>query len=147
MQDTPQTQNEIVGKNVATYRDALGISQAQLAKRLAERLGKKSVDPTTITRLESGKRPTTIDELAALADVFEVDIPTLLRPPAITQDYLMLSRYITQLRDYRARNRSLEQRITHHLELIANILQAHPEMRSQLPARDQQFLSEIERPF
>ena len=71
--------NMNVGHNVAAHRRSRGLSQAELATRLAEVLGKKKIDPTTITRLESGKRPTTVDELSALADIFGVSAESLLQ--------------------------------------------------------------------
>ncbi len=49
-------------------RDQAGWSQGDLATRLGEKLGRK-VDPTTITRLEKGTRPTPLDEAQALAQL------------------------------------------------------------------------------
>lgn len=71
-----QSANERVGRAVSRYRS--GMSQAELARQLAERLGKDSMDPTTITRIEGGKRSVTVDELEAFADIFGVGINDLL---------------------------------------------------------------------
>lgn len=64
-----ESANVRVGKNVAKYRQ--GMSQAKLAEKLAAELG-KNVDPTTITRIENGKRAITVDELEAFARIFSV---------------------------------------------------------------------------
>ena len=74
-----QNLNEVVGANVAACRKQAGMSQAALAAQFARFLDRDNVDPTTITRLESGKRPTTIEELEALSQVFGVEYSDLLR--------------------------------------------------------------------
>jgi transcriptional regulator with XRE-family HTH domain len=53
------------------------MSQTALAGRLSSELG-KTVDPTTVTRLESGKRPMLVAELVALAVIFETSPAELL---------------------------------------------------------------------
>lgn len=57
------------------------MSQAELAGKLAEQLGKDRVDPTSITRLERGTRTITVNELVALAQIFGVREEVLLAPP------------------------------------------------------------------
>ncbi|MDJ0010713.1 helix-turn-helix domain-containing protein [Rhodococcus sp. 5A-K4] len=68
---------ELFGQLVTRLRTDKGLSQTALATRLSEELG-KNVDPTTITRMERGSRPTTILELYALANVFGVPVHDLL---------------------------------------------------------------------
>lgn len=53
------------------------MSQTQLAAELTAALDKR-VDPTTVTRLERGSRPTTLGEVYALADVLNVSIAALI---------------------------------------------------------------------
>jgi transcriptional regulator with XRE-family HTH domain len=77
----PSRVNAWVGQNVARIRNKRGWSQTDLAARLSAQLS-RSIDPTTITRLERGTRPTSVKELAALAELFEQDMPDLLREPA-----------------------------------------------------------------
>lgn len=69
-----------LGEAVRAAREASGRNQAQLAQDLGREL-RKDVTPTTITRLEKGKRPTPITEVYALAKVLGVSLSTLL-PPA-----------------------------------------------------------------
>jgi transcriptional regulator with XRE-family HTH domain len=75
------TPNERVGCNVARLRARAGLSQADLARELATQLGKDRIDPTTITRLEQGKRPTTVDELVALGDILGDSVEGLVFGP------------------------------------------------------------------
>jgi transcriptional regulator with XRE-family HTH domain len=72
-----QNANTRVGRAVARYRGSR-MSQADLARELAARLGKPKIDPTTITRIESGKRTISVDELEAFADIFNVYVNDLL---------------------------------------------------------------------
>lgn len=68
--------SRIVGENVRRLRGDM--SQTELGHRLAAELGKGQVNQSTIYRLEEGKRPTTVDELAALARIFHVEPHALL---------------------------------------------------------------------
>src|SRR5215831_4162065 len=77
----PDELNRSIGENVAYLRGKAGWSQAQLAERWGAKLGRK-VDPTTVTRLERGKRPIAVHELAALRTVFGLrHWDDLVRPP------------------------------------------------------------------
>jgi transcriptional regulator with XRE-family HTH domain len=78
----PDDVNAAVGANVATIRAELGWSQAELAERWGNALGHK-IDPTTITRLERGRRPIPIHELIALGTVLDVGWANLVMPPTI----------------------------------------------------------------
>ena len=82
MQTGDESANVRVGKAVAKFRR--GMSQAELAQKLAAKLGKKSIDPTTITRIENGKRAITVDELEAFAEIFGVLEEDLLAPTALS---------------------------------------------------------------
>lgn len=68
--------NPSIGARVAALRKAR-FSQAELAQQLSEKLG-KAIDPTTITRLEGGKRPITATEIVALAEIFGISPAELL---------------------------------------------------------------------
>lgn len=72
--------NEVVGGHVALLRKRReeGLSQVGLASLLSAKLG-KLIDPSTVNRLERGKRPVTADELVALGQIFDVEVGDLLR--------------------------------------------------------------------
>lgn len=75
--------DEWVAWNIRIRRDGLGLSQADLAKVMAD-LGWKW-HPQTVHRVESGQRKVTIGEAEALARVFGTTVDTLTWPDMVTQ--------------------------------------------------------------
>jgi len=73
----PTEQNRLFGQRVAALRGQSGLNQADLAARLGDALGKK-MDPTTVTRMERGTRPTSVTEIYALVEALGVGIRELL---------------------------------------------------------------------
>lgn len=55
------------------------LTQADLASEMSARLG-RDIRPLTVTRLEGGKRPITVDELIAAAAVLRVTVQDLIGP-------------------------------------------------------------------
>jgi transcriptional regulator with XRE-family HTH domain len=72
------TAAQVVG-NVRDLRNHKRWSQAELAERL-ESFGMAASQPL-IAQLEAGKRPTSVNELVALALALDASIDTLLEPP------------------------------------------------------------------
>lgn len=74
--------NQQVGARIAAVRGEMKMTQAELAAEMTARLGRE-IRPLTVTRLEGGKRPINVDELAAAAaalrippaDFFADDLP------------------------------------------------------------------------
>ncbi|MDM3973279.1 helix-turn-helix transcriptional regulator [Mycobacterium marseillense] len=74
--------NQQVGARIAAVRGEMKMTQAELALEMTARLGRE-IRPLTVTRLEGGKRPINVDELAAAAaalrinpaDFFADDLP------------------------------------------------------------------------
>lgn len=128
---------------MATYRNERGMSQAELAGRLAETLGKERVDPTTITRLEAGKRPTTVDELDALAVIFEVDASVLLRPSSATKGLIQLRRFLGQLHTMYDDLGRLSVSISGRLKIVRKLLADEPELQNSLTDRDRELLKDL----
>lgn len=80
--------NPTIGARVTELRKNK-FSQVELAELLSEKLG-KTIDPTTITRLEGGKRPISAVELVALAEIFGIGPVELLpdwRPIEASERY------------------------------------------------------------
>ncbi|MDO3245847.1 helix-turn-helix transcriptional regulator [Mycobacteroides abscessus subsp. abscessus] len=137
MQDDESTQpNRIVGRNTAELRGQKGLSQAELATKLAARIGKSSIDPTTITRLESGKRPTTVDELVALAQILEVDVDALLHPGPDAAQLVAVQHTLARLREHLAEMNRL-------LVGAWVILEYHPDLQRRLSASDRELLENL----
>ncbi|WP_308126449.1 helix-turn-helix domain-containing protein [Rhodococcoides corynebacterioides] len=142
-----QAVRQTVGANVATYRELAGISQAELASRLAAAMGKDRMDPTTITRMESGKRPTTVDEIAALATVFEIDSTALLAPSEDALTYFALRSAVDRLKTASQQRDSAEERIAQSLREVNSILEATPNLRFRLKPAEVDLIDRLRAPF
>lgn len=68
------------GALVRQARENRQWTQADLAGRLGALLGKE-VNPLAVTRIESGKRPVPLPEVAALARLLHLEIDPLINPP------------------------------------------------------------------
>lgn len=61
----------LLGENVRTLRERHGLTQQGLAEAVSLELGTE-IKSITVLRIEKGQRPTSVDELGALAAVLEV---------------------------------------------------------------------------
>jgi transcriptional regulator with XRE-family HTH domain len=62
-----------LGRTIKRLREAKEWTQADVARRLTERVGRPiPIDQSLIARMEAGKRVTSATDIAALADVFDV---------------------------------------------------------------------------
>ena len=68
--------NNLCGKNIALFRNDLGISQRELADKM--QLVGIDIDKNAIQRIECGKRFVTDIEIVAFAKVFKVSLEELL---------------------------------------------------------------------
>ena len=88
----PKNLNAAIGANVATLRNERAWSQAELADRWGAALGRR-IDPTTVTRLERGRRPIPVHELVVLADVLGAERWTdLVKSPLIREATAVVDR-------------------------------------------------------
>ena len=71
---------ELFGEAVRTLRRARGWSQEDLARKMTD--AGYPMHQTTLAKLESGVRPTSVDELVALGALLNVDPRDLIRVPA-----------------------------------------------------------------
>jgi transcriptional regulator with XRE-family HTH domain len=69
---TPYLTQEEVGARIGSLRDQRGVSQRGLAEAL-------NLDPSAMSRVESGARGLAVDELVAIAGFFGVPVDSLLR--------------------------------------------------------------------
>lgn len=70
--------NEQTGILVKDLREELGMSQAELAKRMADNPHLASYNVMTVARTEKGKRSVSLEEALALSEVLQIDIETFL---------------------------------------------------------------------
>ncbi|QKZ22065.1 helix-turn-helix domain-containing protein [Streptomyces chartreusis] len=86
------------GALVRQAREDRQWTQADLAKRLGALLGKE-VNPLAITRTEAGSRPVPFDEVAAFAQVLNLELDPLINPPRSRGSADDLKQRAAELRD------------------------------------------------
>ena len=80
-----QPLREIIGKTVKHYRQMMGLSQREMAKRV-------SINPSIFTRLERGENLPQLHTVYAFADLFGISIDNLVGREPYCQDNLPPSR-------------------------------------------------------
>jgi transcriptional regulator with XRE-family HTH domain len=76
---TPTSAEASFVRTMLERRQGMGWSQTRLATELADQTG-LDLDPTTITRIEQGRRRLRLDESAAIARVLDFDLSSALVP-------------------------------------------------------------------
>jgi transcriptional regulator with XRE-family HTH domain len=84
MGEEVRTLDEVVGANVRARRTGLGLKQSDLAETLDAVLGGWS--GPVVSRLEAGRRATSVSELVALAGALHATLYELLDPLAVGDD-------------------------------------------------------------
>lgn len=108
-------------ERVRQEREQRKLSQADLANRLGDK-GIKGIYPTTIAKIESGERAVRIDEAAAIADLFEMSLDSLLgRNPSAEVTELDF-----QLRTLRDTARQSYQQVYASMEVLRELLEDLP---------------------
>jgi transcriptional regulator with XRE-family HTH domain len=67
------------GRRVKDLRQARGWTQEEFARHMTA--AGHSMHQTTVAKMESGARPTTIKELAAIATIFDISVAALFEDP------------------------------------------------------------------
>lgn len=99
MLDGPTDQERLFGGNLKMVREARGLTQTALAKKMAER--GFPFHQMTISRIESGERPPRLSEAIALAEIVETTVE-----------------HLTALSD----KAEAETAVRHHLAVVADAL-------------------------
>ena len=73
--------NEQIGKRIRALRRAIGLTAVTLAQRLDWPMA-------TLINYEYGRRPLTVERLAAIADALDVSLLALLVPDAVDMDLI-----------------------------------------------------------
>ena len=77
-------------------RERLNISQAELARRIAEILG-TNVDPSAVTRIEQQTRAVRLDEAVAAAEALDVPLMLLISEDPTIENEARLRQYLAEL--------------------------------------------------
>lgn len=87
--------SDTFARSLRVERERLKISQAELARRVAEVLG-TNVDPTAVTRIEQQTRAVRLDEAVAIATALDVPL-SLLVDGSREEAEALHRRYLTEL--------------------------------------------------
>ena len=124
------------GALVRKARENRQWTQADLAKRLGSLLGKE-VNPLAITRTETGKRPVPLDEVAALAQLLNLELDPLLNPPSPHGSADDLRQRAVELR------REIDQGHTQEVQLMAAYASVSQQLR-QVRTRKEELERELQ---
>ena len=115
------------GARVREIRKALGWSQADLARELGHALNRE-VNPLTVTRVESGKRPVPVPEVVALATVFQMSPAQLMGDQTVDAEQVEAVRLTRRFLDAEADAR-------HALADLAAFVERYPATRDTVASR------------
>jgi transcriptional regulator with XRE-family HTH domain len=87
---------DLFARRLRLERDRLGISQAELARRIAEILG-TNVDPSAVTRIEQQVRAVRLDEAVAAAQALDVPLMVLVSEDGEAENEAQLQQYLAEL--------------------------------------------------
>ena len=88
--------SDIFARRLRAERERQGMSQVELARRMATILG-ANVDPTAITRIEQQTRAVRLDEAVAMARILDVPLASLVVDNDAEQTEALLQRYLADL--------------------------------------------------
>ncbi|MDP9904784.1 helix-turn-helix domain-containing protein [Arthrobacter bambusae] len=88
--------SDIFARRVRAERERQGVSQVELARRMASILG-ANVDPTAITRIEQQTRAVRLDEAVAMATILKVPLSSLIVDNDAEESEAILQRYLADL--------------------------------------------------
>ncbi|MGW8483584.1 helix-turn-helix domain-containing protein [Microbacterium sp. NPDC055903] len=78
---------ETFARRIREERQRAGLSQAAVAARLSELVG-RTIDHSAVARSEKHERPVRLDEAVALAEILEVPLTSLLRDRTAVDEQL-----------------------------------------------------------
>ncbi|MDO4254385.1 MAG: helix-turn-helix transcriptional regulator [Kocuria sp.] len=87
---------DLFARRLRQERERLGISQAELARRIAEILG-TNVDPSAVTRIEQQIRAVRLDEAVAAAQALDVPLTVLVADDPEAETEAQLQQYLAEL--------------------------------------------------
>lgn len=96
---------DLFARRLRHERERLGISQAELARRVAELLD-TNVDPSAITRIEHQVRAVRLDEAVAVSRALGLPLAEMISEDATAEKDAQLRRYLSELA---AAQRTMEQ--------------------------------------
>ncbi|MFJ1824485.1 helix-turn-helix domain-containing protein [Streptomyces sp. NPDC088178] len=117
---------DLFARRLRQERERLGISQAELARRMAALLG-SNVDSTAITRIEQQTRAVRLDEAVVAARALDVPLILLTSEDPVAECEAQLQQYRAELvlaqREWE-KNRLEIQRLTRAIQVLTGDMEA-----------------------
>lgn len=88
--------SDTFARRLRIEREEQGMSQARLARGMAEVLG-TNVDPSAVTRIEQQTRAIQLDEAVAIARVLDVPLAALLADQSADENEALKQQYLADL--------------------------------------------------
>ena len=114
------SRDEVVGRNMRSFREASALSQANLADAMSA-AGFEGFYPQTITKLEKGTRSLKLVEALKLADILGVRARDFFDPPTTATFDLKAYRAV---KDLRAAHQDLQRAYRNHIDANYNVERA-----------------------
>jgi len=118
------------GALVRKARENRQMTQAELAKQLGVALGRE-VNPLAVTRIEAGKRPVPLAEVAALAELLNLELDPLFNPAPVRMSPAELARRAGEIRG------RLNEMHAEEVKLMAAYASANQQLRLLRTRRDE----------
>lgn len=131
--------NQQVGARIATVRGAMKMTQAELASEMTARLGRE-IRPLTVTRLEGGKRPIGVDELAAAAAALRINPGDFFADDLPMGSVLIVSAFQTLVRASNQLEAAVRQYDSAHRDFLDELGRADGKFLDRLPAGTRMFI-------
>ncbi|MER7174586.1 helix-turn-helix domain-containing protein [Streptomyces mesophilus] len=128
---------QVFGGTVRKARENRMWTQAELAKRFGQALG-KDVSALAVSRIEAAQRPVPLAEVAALAEVLNLELDPLLNPVPVRMSPSELERRAGQVRD---EINELHQREVQLMAAFASTQQELPRVRDRKDALERELLA------
>ncbi|MFG1858917.1 helix-turn-helix domain-containing protein [Actinomadura geliboluensis] len=92
--------SDTFARRVRADRERLGLSQAEVARRMAETLG-TNVDATAVTRIELQTRVVRLDDAVAMAQALDIPLASLLTDDVAHENARLIREQLDELAEAR----------------------------------------------
>jgi transcriptional regulator with XRE-family HTH domain len=138
---TPPLPSDTFARNLRQERERQGMSQAQLAAKIAEILG-VNVDPSAVTRIEKQERAVRLDEAVAAAQALDMPLAALITEEHVRENERLIQTHLLDLAKAERRWEEQRQEVLRLTRIIqtlsADSAMAHdldPRLKAALDAR------------
>lgn len=131
--------SDLFARRLRQERERHGLSQAELARRIATRL-QTNVDPSAVTRIEQQTRAVRLDEAVSAADSLGVPLTSLLSENPIERNEDELAKLATELTLALDQWHRSREQVVHLTQLIQDLTIE----RVEVDAHDQQTQADPE---